>query len=213
LATFAELLVDELDGDLATRQRELADLRLLLAASSGPRRDMLSRACHVMVYAHWEGFVKKALRTYLQHVVALQVPLGKLKYELQVNSMRASIKTAAAPSRAVEEAAQLLRDIDLRGSQPFTADAKEIVKIGNMNGDSLRVLLGCAALPYLSAYATREQFIDVVVCGRRHRIAHGDWQPVSSDEARSVARDVMELCSVLNDQVQTATVYREYLLT
>ena len=81
-----------------------------------------------------------------------------------------------------------------------------------MTAATLRGLLGCVGLDYLASYQTREKFIDSVVCGRRHRIAHGEWQPITSQEARQVGRDVIDLCGEVNQQVQTAAVYSEYLL-
>ncbi|HET7736896.1 MAG TPA: MAE_28990/MAE_18760 family HEPN-like nuclease [Nocardioidaceae bacterium] len=212
MPTLVEKLVDDLDGDLSKRRREILDLRLMVAASSGARLDLITRSCHVMAYAHWEGFVKFSLRAYLDHLVDRRLTVGALNYRLQSLTVKSEMRFASEPDRSVERIASLLVDLDSRATQPFLVTAADVVKTGNMTSDTLRTLLGCAGLDYLSAYETRENFIDSVVCGRRHRIAHGDWQPISRNEAREVAEDVLELCDELNQQVQTAALYELYRL-
>lgn len=210
MPTLVEKLVDDLDSDLAKRRREITDLRLMVAASSHARLDLVARACHVMAYAHWEGFVKFSLRAYLGHLVSRRLTLGALNYSLQSLTVKNDIRIASEPDRSVDLLAALLVSLDSRASQPFLVTPSDVVKTGNMTAETLRTLLGCVGLDYLSAYETRENFIDSVVCGRRHRIAHGEWQPISRDEARSVASDVLELCDELNQQIQTAALYESY---
>ncbi|MCK2221908.1 MAE_28990/MAE_18760 family HEPN-like nuclease [Actinomadura sp. ATCC 31491] len=207
----AEWLIDELDRDLAARRRELIDLRLLVSAADGSRGMMIARTCQVMAYAHWEGFSKHALRRYLDHLVKMRVKLGDLKYELQALALMGHMKEAVAAERSVTGSASLLRTLDCRGTELFSVDAGEVIRVGNMTSENLRTLLECVALPYLADYSIRENFIDSVVCGRRHRIAHGEWQPIATSEARSVIGDVLKLCTTLNDQVQTAALYKQYL--
>lgn len=212
MPTLVEKLVDDLDNDLAKRRREVIDLRLMVSASSGARLDLLARACHVMAYAHWEGFVKFSLRAYLQHLVSLGLKVGDLNYNLQGLAVRSAMKTAAEPERAVDQVGLLLQALDARASDPFGVVPADVVRTGNMTSSTLKSLLGCAGLDYLSAYEVRENFIDSVVCGRRHRIAHGEWQPISQVDARTVAEDVLQLCSEVNQQIQTAALYEYYQL-
>jgi MAE_28990/MAE_18760-like HEPN len=213
MSNAAEWLVDKLDADLSKRRLELIDLRLLVSTSTGQRSTLLCRACHVMAYAHWEGFAKTAIRLYLDHLKLLTLYVTSLRYELQALAFAPQIRTAANTIRSVADISTALQDLDQRANRVFDVDTKEVVKVGNVTSDNLRLMLQCAGLPYLPGYAMRENWLDTVVCGRRHRIAHGDWQPVSRTEAREVVADVLVLCSELNNQIQTAAVYREYLFS
>jgi hypothetical protein len=56
-------------------------------------------------------------------------------------------------------------------------------------------------------YELRERFIDEVICGRRHRIAHGARQPITTTELNEVVHEVVHLCDELNAQVQEAALY------
>lgn len=212
MPTLLEQLVDDLDNDLASRRREIIDIRLMVSASSGARLNLLARACHVMAYAHWEGFVKRALRSYLDYLLTRGLSVGDLKLGLQGLALRDAIRMAVEPDRTVDRISDLLQQFDARAAEPFRVAPQEVVKTGNMTASTLRALLGCVGLDYLPAYQTRENFIDSVLCGRRHRIAHGDWQPISSQEARDVSLAVLDLCSEINLQVQEAALYQTFLL-
>lgn len=212
MATLLEQLVDDLDSDLANRRRELVDMRLMVSASTGARLDLLARACHVMAYAHWEGFVKRALRAYLDYLLTRGLNVGDLQLGLQGLALRDSIRAAVEPDRAVDRISDLLQLLDARTAEPFVVSPHEVVKTGNMTAATLKALLGCVGLDYLPAYETRENYIDSVLCGRRHRIAHGDWQPISGADARAVALDVLDLCTEINLQIQEAALYRSFML-
>jgi hypothetical protein len=212
MATLVERLVDDLDSDLANRRREIADLRHMVRASMDPRRSLLARSCHVMAYSHWEGFVKGAVRRYIEYVQSRGLYVGDLNTGLQGLALRDAVRTAAQPERSVDEVVGLLAAIDERGTLPFAVDADMVVKTGNLTAATLQSILGCAGLTYLEKYQMRENFIDEVLCGRRHRIAHGGWQPITADEARAVASDVLDLCTDLNQQVQEAALYERYRL-
>ena len=214
MPTLAEWVIDELDRDLAGRRRELADLRLLVATTSGLRNQTLARACQVMAYAHWEGFVKKALRVYLAHIVRLRIPVERLLYPLRALTYAAAIKSTVRNDRFdVLAAGALISAISETGSTTyFSTSPDDAISSANVDSRTLKSLLGCVGLEYLPAYSVRENYIDAVICGRRHRIAHGDGQPVTAAEARGVAADVLTLCDEVNGQVQTAAVYRHYMI-
>ncbi len=61
-----EALAEALDDQLALRRRELdvlaSGIELL---REGVARDARTRACWVLLYAHWEGFVKAAVACYM----------------------------------------------------------------------------------------------------------------------------------------------------
>lgn len=164
-----------------------------------------------MAYAHWEGFVKRALKGYLEYLLTRGLNVGDLQLGLQGLALRDSIRAAVEPDRTVDRISDLLQLLDARAAEPFKITPQEVVKTGNMTAATLKALLGCAGLAYLPAYETRENYIDTVLCGRRHRIAHGDWQPITAADARAVASDVLDLCTEINLQIQEAALYKSFM--
>ena len=65
-----EQLYDFLSGELAWRTKELVTLKALVeqTSPSRERRRVLLRAGVALLYAHWEGFVKRAGSAYLEFV-------------------------------------------------------------------------------------------------------------------------------------------------
>lgn len=205
-----ELFVDNLDRDLARRRREITDLRLLVAASSGDRLALLARACHVITYAHWEGFVRSATRSYLAYVLTRNETVAALKIGFQALAIQTQLRAAAASWEAIPSVTEMIEYIDTRSINRFEVDPDKSIQTGNLNSAKFKAFLASVSLEYLDTYKTRENFIDEILCGRRHRIAHGHWQPVTADDARSVADDVLLLCTEFAEQLQDAALYEQY---
>jgi hypothetical protein len=116
----------------------------------------------------------------------------------------------AASDAQIGPAVDLLRAYEGRAGTVFILVAKDIVRTGNLDSSAFRRLVEASALDYLPYYETRENFIDHVLCGRRHRIVHGEWQPVSDHEMDDVVSGTLELCDQLNFQIQEAAVYEHF---
>ncbi|MGB9026835.1 MAG: MAE_28990/MAE_18760 family HEPN-like nuclease, partial [Rhodomicrobium sp.] len=57
-----------IQSDSAWRKKEIATLKGRIANSSDGDQAMLLRSAVVMLYAHWEGFVKTASTLYLSYI-------------------------------------------------------------------------------------------------------------------------------------------------
>jgi hypothetical protein len=210
MPSLVELFVDGLDGELASRKRELTDLYGMARTAASPRSDALARSCQVMAYAHWEGFCKRAFRLYVEHIEARRVTLDALHDELQFFALASRLKQAAADSSDLAARRALWAAIDARDTTRFAAGSTDWWHFGNLDSSTLRHFLELLALDYLPQYALRERFIDQVLCGRRHRIAHGELEPIDIKELGGTIADVTMLCDILNNQVQEAALYETF---
>jgi hypothetical protein len=209
MVTRLEMLVDKLDGQLAKRRKELTDIRLLSLSSSGSRGDTLRRAGHVMAYAHWEGFSKFAFRQYLEYLCDSRVSVNSLKIQLRALSYWNSFKSAAAAGDF--QSVVGFMESFAQAATTFTVEVGEITKTGNLDSRKFRSFLELCALDYRPVYQTRENFIDQVLCGRRHLIAHGLLMPISPTDLIEAIDGAMELCEEVNAQLQEALIYDEYI--
>jgi hypothetical protein len=162
-----------------------------------------------MAYAHWEGFAKTAFVAYLTHLMKLNIMVECLKEPLQALAFMEDVHRAASDTK-IASAVRLLRAYDSRAATQFALAAQELVKTGNLDSVTFRRFIENCALDYLPYYEMRENFIDQILCGRRHRIVHGEWQPVSHDEMDETVWGSLELCDRLNDQIQEAAVYERF---
>src|SRR5260221_8049378 len=91
-------LFTKIDDDLAWRKRELSAFRQVFEAShANPTREStLIRAGIALLYAHWEGFVKKCGTLFIDYVANQ----GKKGSELQPNFIAIKLK------KQIDEAAK-----------------------------------------------------------------------------------------------------------
>jgi hypothetical protein len=209
MVTRLEMLIDRLDSQLSRRRKELTDVRLMSMGSSGSTAGTLRRAGHVLVYSHWEGFSKYAFAQYLEYLCDTKLVVDSLKIGLRTLNYWGPFKSAAA-SMQFDTAISLMRAFDQGDTSYFTVNAAELTKTGNLDSRKFRSLLDYCALEYRPLYETRENFIDQVLCGRRHRIAHGLLEPVSSADLTAALEGAVELCEEVNEQIQDALIYNRY---
>ena len=209
MVTRLEMLVDQLDGQLSRRRKELTDIRLMSLRSSGSTADTLRRAGHVLSYSHWEGFSKFAFKQYLEYLCDTRITVDSLKVQLRVLNSWGAFKSLAARME-FGSAISLIQSFAQVDSSYFAVDSAEVTKTGNLDSRKFRSLLDVCALEYKPISETRENFIDQVLCGRRHRISHGLLEPVSAADLIDVVDGAMELCEQVNEQIQDALIYDRY---
>lgn len=87
--TIAKFVSDELTNDLKWREAELAIMRQQLIATSigGIEETVMLRSNITMIYAHYEGFCKFSLESYLDGLRKLTVKRKDLNWPLATHSL------------------------------------------------------------------------------------------------------------------------------
>ena len=63
-----EELIDNLTADLAWRKKELTTLYNNVETANSKNLPTALRCASVLLYAHWEGFVKNSAESYLTYI-------------------------------------------------------------------------------------------------------------------------------------------------
>ena len=73
-------LIEKIAEDLIWRRKELTELKALVTTHKNDllRSRVLIRAAVALLYAHWEGFVKKSSNYYLEYVASHRLPYKNL---------------------------------------------------------------------------------------------------------------------------------------
>lgn len=87
---------DALTAELAWRKKELLTCRLQLKASGRLVRPMQTRAGIVLLYAHWEGYVKGAGELLLSFVAEEDVPFHDLAPGMRSLALQAAFRSVMA---------------------------------------------------------------------------------------------------------------------
>ncbi|MDO5653162.1 MAG: MAE_28990/MAE_18760 family HEPN-like nuclease [Brachymonas sp.] len=204
MRTKAELQ-QSIDDDLIWRRREAFELRLLIqdASQNKSKEAALLRAGVAMLYAHWEGFIKRSGTLYL-HFVSNQACKGNeltsnflaIKFKNQLDSIKLSSKTTTANHlinyfcHKLENKIKLPKNILIDTHSNLSSEVlKEINEV-----------LGLDNTPY----EAKKNIIDLKLVSKRNHIAHGNILHIDKQEFLEIYDEVFDMMDEFRNQVQNA---------
>lgn len=205
-----EHLIDRIAAELTWRRRELTDLRVLVQQSDGSMRSkVVVRASVALLYAHWEGFVKKVAGFYLEYVSSHRLPYRRLKPNFVALSLRTKFEALGANGKvsAANELAEFFcTKLEAQSNIPY----KNIVDTkSNLSSKVLLDILSALGLSAAS-FETRLHFIDANLVNPRNHIAHGETEFLTVDEYLQLHEDVISLIEQFRNEVENSSVQRSF---
>ena len=165
-------LSDALDEELSWRRREISFLKFAFQSAKFEERQAIGRACHVALYAHWEGFVREAGQLYLFHISFR----AKSYKELRPGIFFAANPSVTGPLRSAGDNAVLataeLANLMAMQAKKFRNTKPEINTRSNLKMEILQEIdcvlgnVGISAIP-------EKKWLDEKLVGKRNTIAHG----------------------------------------
>jgi hypothetical protein len=207
----AEELIDFLQGDLSWRRAELTRFDIMLQERKN--RSMipaLARAAIVLVYAHWEGFVKQAATAYVNHVSCQGIKVRDLTPPFLALALRGKILLAAQstkPAVHTELTSFLLANWD---SASVINWEEAITTKSNLSSKVFRDIVLTLGLQYRPSYELKQNFIDANLLVRRHAVAHGEARPMKRADFDELRAGVLELMQDFRAQVEDAAIGGHY---
>ena len=203
-------LVAVLDRELSWRRADLLFVLRMVERTAGIDQQSAIRAAVPLLYAHWEGFIKRAAGHYADHLSVqrlyfrdVQVCLAGLKAQSDIALLPDIKKRLFAASEALER----IRKIE---NERVSIDVgSRIDRVGNLNHEMLMQIvqfLGLSAAPY-EAY---KGLVDDALLYHRNKIAHGEFLDVDAARYKSMHRDVVTLLERFKDDLENAAVMKSY---
>lgn len=206
-----EQLADFLAEELAWRKKELAELKSLIQISTLPRnkKDVLIRSGVAILYAHWEGFVKKAATAYVEYISMLRLPYKDLASNFVALGMKGKLENALATNKAaifIDATDFILNKLDERSNLPYRTciDTKS-----NLSFDLFKDIITLLNLDF-TPYLTKETLIDKKLRIPRNNIAHGHYLTTSQDDYLQLHKQVIELLDLFRNQIDNAVHLETY---
>lgn len=191
------------DNELSWRKRELTTIKLLLDSRRLHEQQALLRASMCILYAHWEGFVKKATTGYLNYVALKGLRYCDLAPNFVALGLRARLRAAEESNRMTvhtEVTSFLLSDMQEKTNLPW---CDVINTAGNLNSDVLREIFHLLALNY-TAYETKKVLIDEKLLGCRNRIAHGEQFDLEVSDYKTTHAEIISLIEMFRNDLENA---------
>ncbi|WP_300668110.1 MAE_28990/MAE_18760 family HEPN-like nuclease [Desulfoluna sp.] len=205
-------LSNRINDELAWRKKELSDLKYIIesGANNISRRNVASRCGIALLYAHWEGFVKKCTQYYFEFVQLKKLKNNQLSPHLLTLSLKGKINFSpeAKKASAYNEIINFfLNEVESRAILPHKTG---ISTESNLTSTVLKEILWCIDIDY-SLFEAKEKFIDMVLVNKRNTIAHGEDLIIDVAEYIEMRTVVVGMMSLLKTEIENNAVLESYL--
>jgi len=205
-----EHLYDILVADLGWRKKELTTLYNNVQSSSLKHLPTAIRCAVVMLYAHWEGFIKNSSEHYLNYIKYQDLRLN----QLNSNLLALSLKQKISEFNDTQKATIHVRFIDyLRNNlqEPaIIADKDSIRTKSNLNSTILREIFASIGLN-IASYELKFNLIDETLLRCRNNIAHGNFLLLDKNKYEILHRDIVAMMDNYLTDISNAVDLQKYL--
>ena len=209
-----EQFIDRVAQERAWRIKELSALKSMLETShlSPSRQTVLNKSCVALLYAHWEGFVKKSGNYFLEYVAMQRMQLKELKPCFISLILKSKIDAACDSKKYSvfgDIAGYLVSSQESRIAVPY----KNIIDTqSNLSSSVLREILACLGLDY-SGFEPKQKLIDSKLVNRRNYIAHGEDVEINTDDVKEMFVEVLSLMDDFRTLIENSVVLASYKRT
>jgi MAE_28990/MAE_18760-like HEPN len=204
------LLQDYLDGELAWRIKELADMKYSVKKAESDRKRTVIRASLALLYAHWEGFIKNSATAYLEFVDSQGHRYCELASCFVVIGLKKSLNDMVVSKRSHSSIAALEF---IRGEMEQKARLSLDSAIRTDSNLSSTVFSNiCIAVGINPAtYETKYKLVDESLLNRRNKIAHGEFVDVNPEQYRTLTDEVLFILRNFKTDIQNAASLKSYI--
>lgn len=203
-------LVTVLDRELSWRRVDLLFALRLVQRAGGTDVDSSVRAAIPLLYAHWEGFVKKAASHYADFLSSQRLQFSDVRLSLSGMKAHGYVVGMADIKRRLYATSELLLAIkNIENERLNISLSNHIDRMGNLNYDMLLQIIQFFSLPSLN-YATYKPLIDDALLAHRNRIAHGEYLDVSPGRYEDMHREVVSVIEQFKADIEDAATTKAY---
>jgi hypothetical protein len=172
--------VDNLDSDLSWRKKEISDL---YSATQKNNSTVLRKSLVLVIYAHWEGFIKNGAKLYLFHIESKKLQLKNLTENYKAISLKGVIAECFNSNEGLSLNKELdfIDKFDNKGERIFKLQSK--VKLDkdkslintkdNLNPEIFNSICRIIGIPEKDSIKSRSNWLNEHFLGNRNTISHG----------------------------------------
>lgn len=169
-----------LQEDLGWRKKEISDLYMICLSN---KNEVLLKSIILILYAHWEGYIKKSSKLYIKYVVEKKVKIEDLTPNFKAIALKSNI------SKCIEnyDKLTLAHELDFMNKYESMGNKKFKISIDidddlesdiintnhNLKPKVFKNIINILGLKYNDAYEIREMYISKNLLSNRNIIGHG----------------------------------------
>lgn len=201
-------LNDNISDEFSWRIKELSDYRSILKSANISQMKSLIRGGVVLLYAHWEGFVKQATSHYYNYVVLHRYPLKDLSESFIAFSLRKQLDISLSAnkiSKQIEGIKFILNQLNKRANLPINLP----FKTSNLNYETFVEYCLLLSLD-ISKFELKKNFIDLKLVKNRHKIAPGNYLEINENDFDEIYDKTIDLLSILKAEILNSAVLKAF---
>lgn len=206
--------IDELESIVAKefswRRKELTNIKNLSLSSKKHIQKTLLRSGIILLYSHWEGFVKNISIAYCEYINNKGLRYNQLINTFHVCALLGEFQ-GQYPHRNFKSALSIVNGtaLPLNNKCKINSD-KYIDTRSNLNSDILKEITMKIGMDY-SFYELKENLIDERFLGVRNSIAHGEYKVIEKSDFIELFDEITALIEIFKTQVLNSAVQEAYL--
>lgn len=204
-----EELFNRLSEDLSWRKKELTLFKSRIDIAEEKRLNSEIRAGIVMLYSHWEGFVKNSTSYYLLYVKQL-----KLNYsDLSPCLLTLSLKTKFLEFNNNSSHEEQLKFVEFvqndLNQRAFWNLEKAVDTKSNLNSEVLQNILSVVGISF-NDFELKSNLIDEKLVKNRNTIAHGNYLSFSKEDYTILHAEIVGMINNIFNQITNLAVLKKY---
>lgn len=204
-----EELIDQLTEDLAWRKKELTTLYNNVETANLKNLPTALRCASVLLYAHWEGFVKNSAESYLTYIKFQRLNLN----QVNSNILALSLKQKMTEFSMTNKATLHVQFIDFFQNNLYEkasfSETDSIKTQSNLNSIILKEIFATIGLD-ITNYDLKSNLIDKQLLKYRNEIAHGNQPPLNKQEYEVLHGEIIGMLDNIYTDISNSAILDKY---
>jgi len=204
-----EELIDYLSADLAWRKKELTTLYNNVETANSKNLPTALRCASVLLYAHWEGFVKNSAESYLTYIKFQKLNLN----QVNSNILALSLKQKMTEFSLTNKATLHVQFVDFfqnnLNEKASFSETDSIKTQSNLNSIILKEIFATIGLD-ITNYDLKSNLIDKQLLKYRNDIAHGNQPPLNKQEYKILHGEIIGMLDNIHTDISNSAVLDKY---
>jgi hypothetical protein len=205
-----EDLQDCLASDLSWRKKELTNLYNDVRTAKQKKLPTALRCAVVLLYAHWEGFIKNATETYLSYIKFRKLRLDEVNNNILALSLKQKIKEFSESNKATYHVEFVNYFRNNMTEQAKFSENDSIKTKSNLNSVILAEIFATVGLD-ITTYSLKANMIDSQLLNYRNTIAHGNYLLLDILEYNLLHAEVITMLDNINGDIINACILEEFM--
>ena len=200
-----EELNSALSKDFVWRKKELSQIKYMLETEGIPKekKKVLFRSSIAIIYAHWEGFLKKSGERYLEYIASKRLK----NYQLSENFLTISLCETVnifQPSKKYSSFFKVVEFFNFKMNNNAKIPSNKIIDTeSNLSSKVLKEIIWCLNLSY-EGFEIKEKIIDNKLLRKRNFIAHGEEIETDENEIKYLKDEILNLMTLFKNKIENS---------